>query len=132
MKICCDLCSKLLLPLLALLLSMGSLQAQSQPCDISKCSPEERAECAKRCASASTSIASLTSFLFAASDTEKAKCQPTACKKVNVTATAKLVATETVEAPNYSNNLEAKVEKVESTKKKKCCVTSCSKGKTSL
>ena len=132
MKICCDLCSKLLLPLLVLMLSMGSLQAQSQAnCEVSKCSPKERAECAKRCAAA-TSMASLTSFLFAVSDTEKANCQPTACKKVTATATAKLVSTETVEAPNYSNNLEANLEKATSPKKKKCCATSCSKAKTSL
>ena len=110
---------------------MGSLQAQTQPnCDLSKCSPAERAECAKKCATSTTAMASLTSFLFAESNTEKANCKPAACQKKNTTAVAKLVATETKPAPVYSNSLAT--EKLTTKQSKKCCAIKCDKTKTSL
>lgn len=121
----------LVLTFFAMVLSMGSLQAQTQPnCDLSKCSPAERAECAKKCATATSSMASLTSFLFAESNTEKANCKPAACQKKNSSVTAKLVSTETKPAPVYSNSLKA--EKLTTTNPKKCCAVKCDKAKTSL
>ncbi len=117
----------------ALVLSMGGLQAQTQPkCDLSKCSPEERAACAKICASKSlaTSVG-LTDFLFEAKETKKTNCNPAACAKTTG-ATAKLVSTETKPAPVYSNSLETMVEGLTSTEKKKNCAAKCSKAKTSL
>lgn len=123
----------MVLTLFALVVSMGSLQAQTQPnCDLSKCSPEERAACAKKCATKSlVTTASLTNFLFASEETPKANCNPAACAKTKG-ATAKLVATETTPAPVYSNSLETVVEDLTSTEKKKCCAIKCSKAKTSL
>ena len=124
----------LVLTFFALLLSVGSLQAQTQPnCDLSKCTPEERAACAKRCA-AKTSLATtvgLTDFLFETKATKKANCNPAACAKKEG-ATAKLVSTETNVAPTYASSLETVAEKPTSTEKKKCAVTKCSKKKTSL
>jgi len=82
MKSCCNFCSMLVLTFLTMMLSMGSLQAQTQPnCDLSKCSPAERAACAKKCATSTSAMASLTSFLFAERNTEKANCKPAACQK---------------------------------------------------
>jgi len=133
MKTCCDFCSMLVLTFFALLLSMGSLQAQTQAnCDLSKCSPEERAACAKRCIANSLGTAtSLTDFLFEAKETKRTNCNPAACAKAKG-ATAKLVSTETKPAPVYSNSLETAVEELTSTKKKKCDVTKCRKAKASL
>jgi len=110
---------------------MGSLQAQTKPnCDVSKCSPAEKAECAKKCASATSAMASLTSLLFDEKNKEKANCKPAACQKKETTAVAKLVATETKPAPVYSNSLAT--EEVSATNPKKCCASKCSKAKTSL
>ena len=124
----------LVLTFLALVLSMGSLQAQTQPnCDLSKCSPEERAACAKRCAttSALATTAGLTNFLFDTKEEKKPNCNPVACAKTTG-ATTKLVATETKPAPVYSNSLETVIEDLTSTEKKKRCTVKCSKAKTSL
>jgi len=123
----------MVLTFFALLLSMGSLQAQTQPnCDLTKCSPEERAACAKRCATTSlATTASLTDFLFGAKETQKTNCNPAACAKTK-SATAKLVSTATTPAPVYSNSLETVVEELTSTEKKKSCALKCSKAKTSL
>ena len=133
MKTCCDFCSTMVLVFFTLLLSMGSLQAQTQPnCDLSKCSPEERAACAKICAKKSlATTVGLTDFLFGTKETPKLNCQPAACAKTNG-ATAKLVSTETKIAPVYSNSLETVVEELTSTEKKKCCATKCTKAKTRL
>lgn len=121
----------LVLTFFAMMLSMGSLQAQTQPnCDLSKCSPKEKAECAKKCASSTSATASLTSFLFAEKNTEKANCNPAACQKRSTTAVAKLVSTETKPAPVYSNSLAT--EELTATNPKKCCASKCSKAKTSL
>lgn len=119
----------MVLTFVALVLSMGSLQAQTQPkCDLSKCSPEERAACAKICASKSlATTAGLTDFLFEAKETKTASCNPAACTKTK-NATAKLVSTETKAAPTYANSLETATE----APKKKCCATKCTKKKTSL
>jgi len=124
----------MVLTFFALLLSTGSLQAQTQPnCDLSKCSPEERVACAKRCAKTSSlaTTASLTDFLFASEETKKANCKPAACAKTKG-ATAKLVATETTPAPVYSNSLETVVEELTNTEKKQSCAAKCSKKKASL
>ncbi len=133
MKSCCNFCSMMILTFFAFLLSMGSLQAQTQPnCDLSKCSPEERAACAKRCAtSALATTASLTNFLFDTEEVKKTNCNPAACAKTKA-ATAKLVSTETKLAPVYSNSLETVIEDLTSTEKQKCCAVKCSKEKTSL
>jgi len=121
----------LVLTFLTTMLSMGSLQAQTQPnCDLSKCSPEEKAACAKKCASSTSAMASLTSLLFAEEKTEKANCNPAACQKKTTTAVAKLVSTETKLAPVYSNSLAK--EKGTATNPKKNCASKCSKAKTSL
>ena len=121
----------LVLTFLTLMLSMGSLQAQAQPkCDLSKCSPAERAECAKRCATSATAVANLTSFLFAEVPTKKANCNPAACQKKTKVAVAKLVSTESKPAPVYSNSLET--EEPTALNPKKCCATKCNKAKTSL
>jgi len=123
----------MVLTFFALLLSTGSLQAQTQAnCDLSKCSPEERAACAKRCASTSlATTVGLTDFLFEAKETKKANYNPAACTKTKG-ATAKLVSTETESAPVYANSLETVVEELTSTEKKKSCAAKCSKTKTSL
>lgn len=123
----------MVLTFFALLLSVGSLQAQTKPnCDLTKCSPEERAACAKRCAStAMATTAGLTDLLFAATTSEKPACKPAACAKAK-TATAKLVSTETKTAPTYTNSLDATVEKSTDTDKQKNCAMKCSKKKTSL
>ena len=108
----------LLLTFLTLMLSMGSLQAQTPPnCDLTKCSPEEKAECAKKCVTATTAMASLTDFLFAEKNTEKTSCNPAACQKKATVATAKLVSTETEPAPVYSNSLATEEEKTINPKK---------------
>jgi len=121
----------LVLTFFALILSVGSVQAQTPPnCDLSKCSPEEKAECAKKCATSTSATASLTSFLFAEAATKKTNCNPAACQKKTTEATAKLVATETKPAPVYSNSLET--EKLSPSNPKKSCATKCSKAKTSL
>ncbi len=121
----------LVLTFLTMMLSMGSLQAQTQPnCDLSKCSPEEKAECAKKCATSNSAMASLTGFLFAEKNAEKANCNPAACQKRPTVAAAKLVSTETKPAPVYSNSLAA--EEVATKNPKKCCAIKCDKTKTSL
>lgn len=133
---CCDLCKTLVLTFAALLLSMGSLQAQTQPkCDLSKCSPEKRAECAKRCAASAALAASfsLTDFFFADAKTSKTNCQPAncnpaACKK---TATAKLVATETKTATNYGDNIEENNTASKAKTTKKSCAAKCKKASAS-
>ena len=133
MKTCCNFCSMMVLTFFALMLSMGSLQAQTQAnCDLTKCSPEERAACAKRCAStASATTASLTDFLFASTTSEKPTCNPVACAKTTG-AMAKLVSTETKTAPTYTNSLDEVVEQLTETDKKKNYAMKCNKKKTSL
>jgi len=126
---CCNLGRTLALAVVAFILSVGSLQAQNQPkCDLSKCSPEERAECAKRC-NASSSLATLTSFLF---DADKAKCQPAQCQKATTTASAKLVATETKIATDYGSDIQATTDELTPKSTKKSCQATCNKVKASL
>lgn len=121
----------LMLTFFTLMLSAGSLQAQIPPnCDLTKCSPEEKAECAKKCVTATTAMASLTDFLFAEKNTEKTSCNPAACQKKTTLATAKLVSTQTEFAPVYSNNLATEEEKT--TNPKKRCTIKCCETKTSL
>lgn len=140
MNDCCNFYGKFLLAAFALFLSLGSLQAQTQPnCDLSKCSPEERALCAKICAGANATTASLLNVLSPTTTVAKANCKPTAnckpsdCKKTATTeATAQLVSSEIQTAPNYSNSLETKSVNNPKTEKKKYCASKCSKAKASL
>ena len=121
----------LILTFFTLMLSAGSLQAQTPPnCDLTKCSPEEKAECAKKCVTATTAMASLTDFLFAEKNTEKTSCNPAACQKKKTVATAKLVSTQTESAPVYSNSLET--EKIANSNSKNGCAIKCGETKTSL
>jgi hypothetical protein len=127
----------------ALFLSMGTLQAQTQPnCDLSKCSPEERAACAKKCMSAST--ASLLSMFLSVpvaqlTDEKPANCKPSNCKPTNcrkkaASSEAKLVSTTTKTAATYSNSLEKAIESAitPTPTKKKCVPSNCSKKSTTL
>lgn len=137
MNICCNFCSKWLMVVFTLMLAFGSLQAQSQPsCDLSKCSPAERALCAQKCSGSATLSTSLLGLLGINPVAQKAncnpvKCNPADCEKVN-TAGAKLVATQVSKAPNYSNSLETTTTSEASVGKKKCDALKCSKAKASL
>lgn len=117
----------------ALLLSMGTLQAQTPAdCDLSKCSPEEREACAKRCATSASTTTSLVDMLLVGFQVEKPNCNPANCKKQGTTATAKLVSTEVKSTPTYGSDVVEETANATITEKKKGCATRCSKSKTSL
>ncbi|MEM1124151.1 MAG: hypothetical protein AAGJ18_27185, partial [Bacteroidota bacterium] len=141
-KMDCNYCKhyfRFLLPMMVLFLSFGTLQAQTtQKCDLSKCKPEERAACAKKCTQTSDfSMASLVNLLFEpeANPSTKTNCQPAACRKKS-TESAQLVSTTSNDAASYGNNLAEPVATSESAlPKKPCCkksTTTCSKKTTSL
>lgn len=137
MNDCCNFYAKFLLVAFTLMFSLGNLQAQSQPnCDLSKCSPAERALCAKICASTNSATANLLNVfsvetVAAKTNCNPANCQPSDCKKTDASS-AKLVSAEIKTAPDYSSNLATNSVKTATTEKKKCCALKCNKTKTSL
>ncbi|MEM6321997.1 MAG: hypothetical protein AAF960_30335 [Bacteroidota bacterium] len=141
-KMDCNYCKrylKFLLPMVVLFLSFGTLQAQTtQKCDLSKCAPEERAACAKKCARTSDfSMTSLVSLLFEskAETSTQTNCQPAACQKKSAES-AQLVSSTSNDAASYGNSLAEPVAASESAvPKKPCCkkgTTTCDKKMTSL